>query len=120
MTLITDIDEFPVLNVKIIPSEMKTIYIEEKQKGFVVLISNKILEQSTDIKELQSFKIDLDTNQLEIKPFNIFLSLKSITRLNIADKKLFFVEEIENDMYRLTFSSAFINNILGAELKLEK
>lgn len=58
--LITDIGEFNILNSRIIDTEMKTIYIEEKQKGFVILISNKILDVKSNIKLLEGFNVILN------------------------------------------------------------
>ena len=46
--------------------------------------------------------------------------MEILTRLNI-DKKLMYVEEIENEKYRLIFSSTFIQDIynIGEILILE-
>ena len=49
MKLITDTGEFNILNVRVIDTEMKTIYIEEKPKGFMILISNKIIDNKSGV-----------------------------------------------------------------------
>ena len=118
----TDISEFNLLTTKAINSDMRTIYIEEKPKGLVLLISNKIAEGNFNIKLLKGIKIDLsqDIPFVELLGLDIKLELEIQTRLNI-DKKLMYVEEIENEKYRLTFSSTFIQDIynIGEILILE-
>ncbi len=118
----TDISEFNLLTIKAINSDMRTIYIEEKPKGLVILISNKIAEGNFNIKLLKGIKIDLsqDIPFIELLGLDIKLELEILTRLNI-DKKLMYVEEIENEKYRLTFSSTFIQDIynIGEILILE-
>ena len=52
MLLTTDTGEYTILNTRVIDTEMKTIYIEEKPKGFVILVSNKILDSKSDTKLL--------------------------------------------------------------------
>ena len=118
----TDISEFNLLTTKAINSDMRTIYIEEKPKGLVLLISNKIAEGNFNIKLLKGIKIDLsqDIPFVELLGLDIKLELEIQTRLNI-DKKLMYIEEIENEKYRLTFSSTFIQDIynIGEILILE-
>ncbi len=118
----TDISEFNLLTIKAINSDMRTIYIEEKPKGLVILISNKVVGGNFDIKLFKGFKIDLsqDIPFVELLGLNIKLELEILTRLNI-NKKLMYVEEIENEKYRLTFSSPFIQDIynIGEILILE-
>ena len=118
----TDISEFNILTTKAINSDMRTIYIEEKPKGLVLLISNKIAEGNFNIKLLKGIKIDLsqDIPFVELLGLDIKLELEIQTRLNI-DKKLMYIEEIENEKYRLTFSSTFIQDIynIGEILILE-
>ena len=118
----TDISEFNLLTTKAINSDMRTIYIEEKPKGLVLLISNKIADGNFDIKVLKGIKIDLsqDIPFVELLGLDIKLELEILTRLNI-DKKLIYIEEIENEKYRLTFSSTFIQDIhnIGEILILE-
>lgn len=118
--LITDKDEFNILNIKTIDTEMKTIYIEEKQKGFVILISNKILDIKSDTKLLEGFKIilDDDNSYLELLGFNIKLKIEMVTKLNI-NNKFIFLEELHNDKYRLTFSSALIHNIYESKILIK-
>ena len=110
MKLITDKSEFNILNVRVIDTELKTIYIEEKPKGFMILISNKILDNKSDMKLLTGFEINLDDEYLELSGFDIRLKIIKLTKLNI-DSKLLFLEELENNEYRLTFSSNLIENI---------
>ena len=110
MKLITDTGEFNILNVRVIDTEMKTIYIEEKPKGFMILISNKIIDNKSDMKLLTGFEINLDDEYLEVSGFDIRLKIKKLTKLNI-DSKLLFLEELGNNEYRLTFSSNLIENI---------
>lgn len=118
--LITDKDEFNILNIKTIDTEMKTIYIEEKQKGFVILISNKILDIKSDTKLLEGFKIilDDDNSYLELLGFNIKLKIEMVTKLNI-NNKFIFLEELHNDEYRLTFSSKLIDNIYNTNIHIK-
>ena len=120
MKIITDTDEYNLLNVKIIKSDMKTIYIEEKSKGFIILISNKIID-SKDIDNFRGFKVIIndDESSIILLGLDLKLSLNIVTRLNI-DSKLMFVEETTDDKYRLTFSSKFISNIEDCEIELNK
>lgn len=120
MTLITDSGEFNILNTRVIDTEMRTIYIEEKQKGFVVLISNKILDSKSDMKLLKGFKLitENDTYYLELLGFSVKLKVQSITRLNI-DSRLMYVEEIKDNEYRLTFSSALIKDIFKSDILIK-
>lgn len=120
MNLITDSGEFNILNVRVIDTEMKTIYIEEKQKGFVVLVSNKILDQKSDMKLLEEFKLILEDEvyYLELVGFSVKLKVQSITRLNIGSK-LMYLEEIKDNEYRLTFSSALIKDIFKSDILIK-
>lgn len=120
MNLITDSGEFNILNVRVIDTEMKTIYIEEKQKGFVVLVSNKILDQKSDTKLLEGFKIvsEEDEQFLELVGFSVKLKVQSITRLNL-DSRLMYIEEIKDNEYRLTFSSALIKDIFESDILIK-
>lgn len=120
MTITTDVGEFNILNIKIIDSETKTIYIEEKAKGFVILITNKLLDVKSNVKLLQGFKVIRDNNDkyIELLGFDLKLKISQFTKLNIGTKKLMFIEEISDGNYRLTFSSSFINDISNLE-KLE-
>ncbi len=118
MKIITDTDEYNLLNIKIIDSDMKTIYIEEKSKGFIILISNKIIE-SKDIDNLLGFKVIIndDESSIILLGLDLKLSLNIVTRLNV-NSKLMFIEETTDDKYRLTFSSKFISNIEDCEIEL--
>jgi hypothetical protein len=118
--LITDKGEFNILNIKIIDTEMKTIYIEEKQKGFVILISNKILDIKSDTKLLEGFDIVLDERDsyLELVGFDVKLQIETVTKLNV-NSKFIFLEELHNDKYRLTFSSALIYNIYESKILIK-
>lgn len=120
MNLLTDAGEFNILNTRVIDTEMKTIYIEEKQKGFVVLISNKILDSKSDMKLLEGFKIisENDEQFLELVGFSVKLKIESITKLNISSR-LMYVEEIKQDEYRLTFSSALIKDIFKSDILIK-
>ena len=118
MKLITDTGEFNILNVRVIDTEMKTIYIEEKQKGFMILISNKILDTKSDMKLLTGLEINLDDEYLELSGVDIRLKIKKITKLNI-DSKLLFLEELENNEYRLTFSSTLIKDIYESNILIK-
>ena len=117
-TIKTDIEEFNVLNLKVINSEMKTIYIEEKPKGMVILISDKILNSIKDTKLFEGFRIvfEEDTTYVELLGLDVKLELEILTRLNI-DKKLMYVEEIVgvDNKYRLTFSRTFIKDIYNID-----
>lgn len=118
--LITDKGEFNILNIKIIDTEMKTIYIEEKQKGFVILISNKILDIKSDTKLLEGFDIVLDERDsyLELVGFDVKLQIETVTKLNV-NSKFIFLEELHNDKYRLTFSSKLIDNIYNTNIHIK-
>lgn len=116
MTIKTDVSEFNIINVRIIDTELKTIYIEEKPKGLIILISSKILDTANNIKLLEGFKVIRENEDrfIELIGYDIKLRLEICTKLNI-ERKLMFIEEIENNNYRLTFSSSFINNISNLE-----
>ena len=120
MILITDAGEFNILNTRVIDTEMKTIYIEEKQKGFVILISNKILDIKSDTKILEGFDIVLDeeNSYLELIGFDVKLKIEMVTKLNV-NSKFMFLEELQDDKYRLTFSAAFINNIYESNILIK-
>ena len=120
MKLMTDTGEYNILNTRVIDTEMKSIYVEEKQKGFVILVSNKILDSKSDTKLLTEFKIVLDEHRsyLELAGFDIRLKITRVTKLNISSKFLF-LEELENDEYRLTFSSALIENIYESKILIK-
>ena len=120
MKIITDTSEYNLLNIKIIESDMKTIYIEEKSKGFIILISNKIIE-SKDINNLQGFKVIIndDESSIILLGLDFKLSLNIVTRLNV-NSKLMFVEETADDKYRLTFSSNFVSKIEDCDIELNK
>ena len=113
-TIKTDIAEFNVLNTKVINSEMKTIYVEEKPKGMVILISDKVLGSIKDIKLFEGFRIvfEEDSTYIELLGLDVKLQLELITRLNI-DKKLMYIEEIVglDTKYRLTFSRTFMKDV---------
>lgn len=117
-TIKTDIAEFNVLNTKVINSEMKTIYVEEKPKGMVILISDKVLGSIKDIKLFEGFRIvfEEDSTYVELLGLDVKLELEILTRLNI-DKKLMYVEEIVgvDNKYRLTFSRTFIKDIYNID-----
>lgn len=118
--LITDIGEFNILNSRIIDTEMKTIYIEEKQKGFIILISNKILDVKSNIKLLEGFNVILnnENSYLELVGFDIKLKIEMVTKLNV-NSKFMFLEELQDDKYRLTFSSALIHNIYESKILIK-
>jgi hypothetical protein len=120
MKLTTDSGEYTILNTRVIDTEMKTIYIEEKQKGFVILISNKILDSKSDTKLLSELSIILDeeNSYLELAGFDIRLRIIGVTKLNTSSKFLF-LEELENDEYRLTFSYALIKNIYESKILIK-
>ena len=117
-TLKTDIAEFNVLNTKVINSEMKTIYVEEKPKGMVILISDKVLDSIKDTKLFEGFRIvfEEDITYIELIGLDVKLQLEIITRLNI-DKKLMYIEEILgiDNKYRLTFSRTFIEDVYNID-----
>ena len=117
-TIKRDIEEFNVLNLKVINSEMKTIYVEEKPKGMVILISGKVLDSIKDIKLFEGFRIvfEEDITYIELIGLDVKLQLEIITRLNI-DKKLMYIEEIVgiDNKYRLTFSRTFIKDVYSID-----
>ena len=117
-TLKTDIAEFNVLNTKVINSEIKTIYVEEKPKGMVILISDKVLDSIKDTKLFEGFRIvfEEDITYIELIGLDVKLQLEIITRLNI-DKKLMYIEEILgiDNKYRLTFSRTFIKDVYSID-----
>ena len=112
----TDIAEFNILNIKVINSEMKTIYVEEKPKGMVILISDKVLDSIKDIKLFEGFGITFteDSTYIELIGLDIKLELEVLTRLNI-DKKLMYIEEVVDNKYRLTFSVTFIQDVYNID-----
>lgn len=114
----TDVAEFNILNSKVINSEMKTIYIEEKPKGMVILISDKVLDNIKDIKLFEGFGINFteDSTYIELIGLDIKLELEVLTRLNI-DKKLMYIEEIVgiDNKYRLTFSRTFMKDVYNID-----
>lgn len=112
----TDVAEFNILNSKVINSEMKTIYIEEKPKGMVILISDKVLDNIKDIKLFEGFGINFteDSTYIELIGLDIKLELEVLTRLNI-DKKLMYIEEVVDNKYRLTFSRTFIQDVYNVD-----
>ncbi len=117
-TIKTDIEEFNVLNLKVINSEMKTIYIEEKPKGMVILISDKILNSIKDTKLFEGFRIVFEEGitYIELMGLGVKLQLEILTRLNI-DKKLMYIEEIVgiDNKYRLTFSRTFMKDVYNVD-----
>ena len=117
----TDVAEFNILNSKVINSEMKTIYVEEKPKGMVILISDKVLDSSKDIKLFEGFGITVteDSTYIELIGLDIKLELEVLTRLNI-DKKLMYIEEVVDNKYRLTFSRTFIQDVYNVDKILIK
>lgn len=112
----TDIAEFNILNIKVINSEMKTIYVEEKPKGMVILISDKVLDSIKDIKLFEGFGINFTKNStyIELLGLGVKLELEELTRLNI-DKKLMYIEEVVDNKYRLTFSVTFIQDVYNID-----
>ena len=120
-TIKTDIAEFNILNIKVINSEMKTIYVEEKPKGMVILISDKVLDNIKDIKLFEGFGINFteDSTYIELIGLDIKLELEVLTRLNI-DKKLMYIEEVVANKYRLTFSRTFIQDVYNVDKILIK
>ena len=120
MKLITDTGVFNILNVRVIDTEMKTSYIEEKQKGFMILISNKILDTKSDTKLLEGFDIVLDEENpyLELIGFDIKLHVEMVTKLNV-NSKLMFLEELQDDKYRLTFSPTLIKDIYESNILIK-
>ena len=112
----TDVAEFNILNSKVINSEMKTIYVEEKPKGMVILISDKVLDTIKDVKLFEGFGINFteDSTYIELIGLDIKLELEVLTRLNI-DKKLMYIEEVVDNKYRLTFSRTFIQDVYNVD-----
>ena len=115
-TIKTDIAEFNILNSKVINSEMKTIYVEEKPKGMVILISDKVLNTNVDIKLFGGWGVTFgeDNAYIELLGLDIKLELEVLTRLNI-DKKLMDIEEVVDNKYRLTFSRTFIQDVYNVD-----
>ena len=94
--------------------------MKKSKREFVILVSNKILESKSDTKLLTEFKIVLDEDRsyLELAGFDNRLRTTGVTKLNISSKFLF-LEELENDEYRLTFSSALIENIYESKILIK-
>lgn len=84
----------------------------------MILISNKILDTKSDMKLLTGLEINLDDEYLELSGVDIRLKIKKITKLNI-DSKLLFLEELENNEYRLTFSPTLIKDIYESNILIK-
>lgn len=106
--------EINILNIKTIESENKTIFIEEKPKGLVILVSKNIIE---NIDNLKGFKIvrENENRYIELIGLDIKLELNIVTQLKI-DKQLLFIEEIKDNIYRLTYSKKIIEDITKIEM----
>lgn len=113
--------EYNLLNKRVIGTELKTIYIEEKGElnsgNFVLLVSDKIVQ---NIDELSEIKFDFENNVVQLFPLDVKLKFDTCTKLNI-DSKLLYIEEIENsnDIYRITFSSSFISDIKNTKIEIK-
>lgn len=104
---------FNILNIKTINTELRCIMVEEKPKGLVILISDSLIK---DINGLKGFKIIREENEryLELVGLNFKIKLEKFTKLNI-NKTLMYVEEFEENKFRLTFSHNFIEDISKIE-----
>lgn len=101
--------EFNILNIKLIESDSKMIIVEEKPKGLIILISENITK---NINEFKGFEIirENDDRYIELIGLETKLKIDIVTKLNIS-KQLLYIEEINNNKFRLTFSKALISEI---------
>lgn len=88
---------------------MKTIIVENKGKGLVVLISNSIVKEISSFKGFKILRVSDYDKYIELLGLDIKLKLSKVTKLNI-DKKIILLEEYK-DSFRFTFSSSLIKNI---------
>lgn len=114
--IVDDETVYNIVALKMIESASKVIYLEEIQDNKIkFLISDKITTKDlNDFKALKFIREDDELKQIELVGLDIFLDIGKVTMLNI-DKKIFFVEEYEDDKFRITFSKTFLKDLKSKE-----
>lgn len=112
---------YDVVALKLIESNSKNIWIEEvKDNKIKFLISNNIFDGDLNLfKGFKFIRENEELSKIELLGLDIFLNIKKVTLLNI-EKKLFYIEEFEDNIFRITFSKTFIERIKNKETLIIK
>ena len=114
--IVDDETVYNIVALKMIESASKVIYLEEIQDNKIkFLISSNIF--NGDLNTFQGLKFIRENDELtkvELLGLDIFLDIKKVTLLNIT-KKLFFIEEFEENCFRITFTKTFIKDLKSKE-----
>ena len=112
---------YDVVALKLIESNSKNIWIEEvKDNKIKFLISNNIFDGDLNLfKGFKFIRENEEISKIELLGLDIFLNIKKVTLLNI-EKKLFYIEEFEDNIFRITFSKTFIESIKNKETLIIK
>lgn len=112
---------YDVVALKLIESNSKNIWIEEvKDNKIKFLISNNIFDGDLNLfKGFKFIRENEELSKIELLGLDIFLNIKKVTLLNI-EKKLFYIEEFEDNIFRITFSKTFIECIKNKETLIIK
>lgn len=112
---------YDVVALKLIESNFKNIWIEEvKDNKIKFLISNNIFDGDLNLfKGFKFIRENEELSKIELLGLDIFLNIKKVTLLNI-EKKLFYIEEFEDNIFRITFSKTFIERIKNKETLIIK
>lgn len=112
---------YDVVALKLIESNSKNIWIEEvKDNKIKFLISNNIFDGDLNLfKGFKFIRENEELSKIELLGLDIFLNIKKVTLLNI-EKKLFYIEEFEDNIFRITFSKTFIESIKNKETLIIK
>lgn len=114
--IIDDETIYNIVALKTIESNSKNIWVDEINDNKIkFLISSNIF--NGDLNTFQGLKFIRENDELtkvELLGLDIFLDIKKVTLLNIT-KKLFFIEEFEENCFRITFSKTFLNDLKSKE-----
>lgn len=114
--IIDEETSYDIVALKTIESSSKNIWVDEISNNKIkFLISNNIFNGDLNLlKGLKFIRGEGGLQQIELVGLDIFLDIKKATILHIT-KKLFFIEEFEDNCFRLTFTESFIRNIYDKE-----